>query len=199
VTAVIDPARCHAPTGDRRRLFWATQPVCGATVDDCGITCAVPGLQLITQPCPLDPPDCYETTRTISSHGYIAGLALNILLTDGPRETTNRCGFRPGQRGGWWAQAYVGTGYKIGSKLRQMTFKGPISAAVGLSAAYAEADLQKLVAMGVVSRVAVEGRYLGNNRIGLDMHLFGEVDDPTRLGITGARDTAGWIWTSEAA
>lgn len=193
------PACTPAPC-ERRKPFWATT-VCGHVDTGCDDLCATVGLRLTPPedradavPCPGG---CDTPARSVYTDDYIRGLAYNILLTDGPRQA-DRCGFRPGLRGGHWSQAYVRPGYTVGSSLRQLQFRGPIRELVPLARAAMRSDLAKLVTAGVVRSIDVTARYLGGNRIALDASLYGDVVDPTLVGVVGARSDYAWLWSAAA-
>ena len=198
------PDICNATPCDRRRLFWSTQPDCGADPEDCGVTCGVPGLRMVEQQCRSAdgcdaPPNCDPIQpKTIATDNWVRGLALNILLTDGPREA-DYCGFRPGLRGGFWAGAFVSPNYRVGSRLRQMTGKGTIYQVMAAAEAAVAADLQTLTAHGVAKSVDVVGSYIGGGRVALKITIIGERDDRTNIGIAGSRIANSWIWTADGS
>lgn len=200
---------CQTPAGSRRRLFWATQPDgCGSN-PVCGYQCGVPGLAYAKSylydcnpnalPCPpaTNNPACPPDTlgpRSISTDEWVRGLIINMLMTDG-RSPDTPCGYRPGSQGGHWSSSYIETGpTDIGTLMRTVPPVGRVQETVTLVSSYAKATLQRLIARGVAATVDVNGVYLGEGRMRLDITVIGRGGDTTRVGIDGARLTNGWVW-----
>lgn len=177
--------RCVSGSQERRRRFWVTQPnACAAENDNCD-TCARPGLNLI----------CNDAGQvTINNDNYVTGLVLNILLTDA-RKPDNGCGYTPGTRGGFWADSFRTDGLGTGSKLRQISVNKSVRDIVSLAKAYAQDDLNKLVAYGVAKSVKVEADYKGSNRVGLTIIVSGEDGTVTKVGVQGERIKNSWVWS----
>lgn len=177
--------QCFSGSQERRRVFWVTQPnACGVVSDGCD-ACVRPGLNLI----------CGDQGGvTINNQNYVAGLVLNILLTDA-RNPDNNCGYTPGTRGGFWADSFRGDGLGSGSKIRQISVKNSVREIVALAKAYAQDDLKKLVAYGVAKSVTVEAIYEGSNRISLNVTVNGQDGTVTRVGVLGERIKNAWVWS----
>lgn len=176
---------CFVGLADRRQIFWATQPAACGEVNGCFTECGKPGLQI----------NSVGNAKTIAKSDYVRGLALNILLTDARREDT-LCGYRPGARGGYWADSFRSDRGYSGSRLRQLTSTGSIRESLALIRAFAEADLSKLIAYGVATSVSVTVEYLGRSAVSLVAVITGQSNDVTRVGVTGTRLSNSWVWTS---
>lgn len=199
--------KCAAPTQERRRLFWTTQPdSCGSNTV-CGAECGRPGLTLNpTDDCapsgsclpPASQPGCepiVSTQRTFATHDWLRGLIINMLMTDG-RETDTACGYRPGSQGGHWTESYMNGGQAgiVGTLLRTIPHTGRIQDSINLIVAYARATLQRLVERGIAISVDVEGIYRGGNRVELNVSVIGRRDGTANVGVSGVRLSNGWVW-----
>lgn len=200
--------KCAAPTQQRRRLFWTTQPdSCGSNIV-CGAECGRPGLTLnpTTDACsvpgscfpPATQPGCEPiigTQRTFATNDWLRGLVINMLMTDG-RTTDNACGYRPGSQGGHWSESYMngGQGEVVGTLLRTIPPTGRIQDSINLIVAYAKASLQRLVERGVAIAVEVEGVYRGGGRMELNVKVTGRNDGIANVGVSGVRLSNGWVW-----
>ena len=173
---------CITSSPDRRRLFWATQPGACGSDENCAGDCGIPGL-------------AYEAPGVISSSGWLTGLIINMLMTDG-RLPDTECGYRPGAQGGHWSESYMpGNGDSIGTLLRKVPVTGTIRESLNLIVAFARATIDRLVTRGIALSVDVEGKYAGNNVMILDVIVrgTGSVGD-ARVGVSAERTPQGWIW-----
>jgi phage gp46-like protein len=175
---------------DRRHAFWATQPDCGTAVDDCGNVCGAPGLQF--NPAIVKPNS--KTPRTIVTSNYVRGLIINKLMTDGP-VPDNECGFRPGMRGGHWSQSFRSDGQYVGSRIRQISPKLPISAAVSLIEGTIKSEIEFLVKYGVAIKSTVSAKYAGRNNINVAIEVFGHTEN-FNIGVTASRLSNQWAWAA---
>lgn len=175
---------CSISNSDRRRIFWTTQPdACGVDFS-CGDTCGKPGLQLKS----------VAGGKSFANNDYVRGLALNILLTDGRREAT-LCGYRPGSRGGHWADSFREDGQKAGSLLRLADTRGQsVSDSIATLQAFAEADLQKLVISNVATQIKVTMAYAGRGKLSMSVEIIGRAGDVTRVGAIGSQLGNAWVW-----
>lgn len=181
---VIAPCRAVIAR-DRRHTFWATQADCGIDTDRCGESCAAPGLR-------IEPMG--GGRATISTRNWVAGLAMNILLTDGTREDTG-CGIRPGQRGGHWSQAYRGDGQYNGSRIRQIPTKGKVDDLVTLIEGYVQLELERLVRWKIATRIVAKATYEGSNRVRVKASIIGETET-VDAALVATRLENSWAWTT---
>lgn len=194
-----DTSHCSIDPVGRRRIFWSTQPDCGSVEACPGQTCGVPGLKRdAVSDCatgaPVDAP-----CATISNAEWVRGLIINILATDARKDDTE-CGWRPGQRGGHWSEAYIPQGPKrIGSRIRQLPQRCAINEILNLVKAYALDDLSVLTLWGVASEIQVETRYVGNNSILLAITAIGRDAQVINVGMTATRTANAWIWGTTTA
>lgn len=174
---------CNFASDNRRRLFWATQmdacgsePGCGSSV------CGCPGLT-------------FKSEGQLETNGWISGLIINMLMTDGLVEETG-CGVRPRAVGGHWSESYIESGpATIGTLMRSVKPVGRIQDNVNTITAYALATVQRLVARGIANTVEVEGTYAGDGVMHLDILVYGTSDGDTRVRLSGARLKNTWIWS----
>ena len=173
---------CFSSRPDRRRLFWATQP--GACGEDqtCSGDCGVPGL-------------AFESESTISTKNWLSGLIINMLMTDG-RQPDTACGYRPGAQGGHWSESYIQSGPReVGTLLRKIPRTGTVRESLNLIVAHARATIDRLVARGIAQSVDVQGRYIGNNVMVLDITVQGSANfGDARVGLSVNRTPEGWVW-----
>lgn len=203
-------ATCQIPAGSRRRLFWATQPAACGSSAVCGYECGSPGLSYTKSSlydcndgafgCPpaTERPECLPDDsigpRSIVTTDWVRGLIINMLMTDG-RLPDQPCGYRPGGQGGHWTSSYIEEGNpEIGTLMRTVPPAGRVQDNVALVASFAQATLDRLLARGVALAVEVEGVYLGNGKMRLDIVVRGRGGEESRVGIDGARVSNGWVW-----
>ena len=203
MAGLIRTDRCVTPPSSRFRKFWTTQPgVCGRR-NACGDECSIPALSIIpVASCDDKMRGCHpqigcETPngRTIATNDWVRSLALNILFTDAEKDA-NECGYSPGNRGGYWADAYRTDGQKTGSRLRQLKVTGRVRDLVEIARVYAQADLQKMVKYGVALKVEVTARYIGGNEILITATIYGE-KDTARVAVSGNRLSNAWVWNEK--
>lgn len=186
-------ADCENTALGRRRRFWATQTdACGQDVDGCQNTCGRPGLSFL---------DTAEG-RTIETSGYINGLVMNMLMTDG-KQLDRTCGYAPGAQGGHWSESYIEVGQAtagasdIGTLIRSIAPSGSIDEIRSILQAHAEATLARLITRGVALRVDTSVTYQGDGIFAVDVEIFGIDNTLARVGLSAARLEQGWIWAGE--
>ncbi|UPT53297.1 putative structural protein [Synechococcus phage Ssp-JY38] len=204
---------CAASGQTRRRIFWTTQPApCGTDVE-CGTECGRPGLRYMF---PSDPdnrcgppgcadhtirPECIGDTRTdylingltIDTSDWLRGIIINMLMTDG-KVPNSACGYLPGAQGGHWSESFREDSLPVGTLMRSVTPTGSIREQVQLVAAYAQATVQRLLDLGVVSRIAAAGKYLGGNRMLLEIEYTAPTGITGRVGISTTRLENSWVF-----
>ena len=180
---------CGAPTDTRRRTFWTTQvAACGEYVA-CGDECGIPGLQ-------FDQDVDVSVGRTFLTNDWVRSLLLNILNTNG-RQPATACGVPPGTQGGHWSESYREDGLKTGSLLRDALQRpvARVQEGVNLVRAQVQADVYKLVQLGVASRVDVTAEYAGSNKIDVTIVVYGPSSLTTNVvNLTADRLTNAWVW-----
>lgn len=185
-------ATCNQEIGDRRRLFWATQPTEGREL--CGFSCGLPGLSVIDRHCDEEL-DC-EGAASIDTTNWVRGLIINMLMTDG-RKADSQCGYRPGAQGGHWSSSYIEQGDDtIGTLIRTVETSGRVNELRALVTAYARSTLERLVARGVATKIEVATEYLGSGRFALDIEVYGVSSGVTKVGFVGERLSEQWVWDS---
>ena len=194
---------CSPYAASRRRLFWATQPAACGETSECGIACGVPGLvhtnglYACGSECDIThQPGCPRPVlqRSILTGGWVRGLIINMLMTDGKLPDTN-CGFKPGTQGGHWSESYIEGGPAvIGTLARAIQPSGTMNESIALIAAYVDATLQRLVQRGVAKSVTVTSRYLGNAKLSIDVIVVGTDDTSSKVGLLGSRLQNSWVW-----
>lgn len=176
---------CDVTIQGRRKIFWTTQPsACGVTagcIGDCGSS----GLETYQ-------PEG-QSGRTFRTTNFVVGLALNILLSDGRREDT-ACGWRPGRRGGHWADSFREDGLTIGTTIRDIPAQATVADSVNLIKVFCLQAMQKLVAYGVAQSVDVTVKYAGSNTFETLISIVGQDGETARVGITGNRIENSWVW-----
>lgn len=170
-------------SADRRKVFWATQQDACGIDPSCGFECAAPGLSLEEQ----------DAGTTIATNDWVRGLVLNILGTDG-RKPDTACGYRPGAQGGHWSDSFRGDGRRAGTLVRNIPTSISIRDSVALARATLEADLSKLVNMGVAQKVSVTAAYVGGNVMTATVDIVGPNGVVSRVGLTGQRSPNAWAW-----
>lgn len=175
---------CNAGLQDRRRVFWTTQPnACGAEPDCQGNECGKPGLVLRSQ----------DGFSTFENSEWVRGLALNMLLTEG-RKPDTACGYAPGNRGGHWSDSFRTDGQSCGTLLRNLPLVGSLRESVRMVKAFAQMTMEKLVLLGVASRVEVDAEYVGGTSVDLRIVIYGQGLEVTTVGVIGSRLENGWVW-----
>lgn len=199
---------CPPLPNSRFRTFWTTQiAACGVRNESNGCTiseCAIPGLVVmdVRDLCNSNQLQCYNPCntdpligKTIANTNWITGLILNILYTNQEWPATN-CGRKPGNRSGYWADAYRTDKIKTGSRLHQLTLKGKIRDFVALVEAYMRDDLQRLVnPYRVANQVDVKATYVGNNTVEVIITVYGETET-ARVAVSGTRLENNWVWSA---
>lgn len=165
---------------DFRRIFWATKPAAKGADVSCGATCGRPGLM-------------FASNGTISNENYVRGLALNILMTNGPR-ALGACGIRPGQRGGHWSDSFRTDGGYSGATFRYVKPETSVVRTIALIRSFMEKDLQRLVSYGVALSVSVRAERVNGNVVNMIATILGPGGNEMNVGITGTRLKNGWAW-----
>ncbi|MGL5736316.1 MAG: phage GP46 family protein [Beijerinckiaceae bacterium] len=133
----------------------------------------------------------------ISTENWVAGLALNIILTDA-RKPDTLCGWYPGTRGGHWSDSFRGDSLGTGSSIRFLKTDcsvGEMTAAVENAL---QSDLSKLVVHGVAREVKVTAKYAGKNTVDADVEIIGESGQSVRVGVSAERIKNSWVWGASA-
>jgi hypothetical protein len=192
---VTDPNPCIGQNVGRRRRFWTTQlEVCG-DYTLCGTPCAIPGLEYVDDDTPYVDPGMLPPSsgyRTIKTDEWIHGLILNILNTRS--RTDLKCPSPPGTYG-HWSESYRDDGLWVGSGLWNAAerFYPRVEDGVKAIGAAVQADMNKLVILGVASSVSVLTKYAGRNRVDIMIETVTlPPSKPLKLSGTYASDT--WSW-----
>lgn len=176
--------RCASPLVDRRRHFWATQPDACGQRERCGNECDIPGLKLITVP--------DKVGLSIETSGWIRGLLLNILSTTAKAPTTT-CGNLPGREGGHWSESY-GDGTYVGTHMYESGPNVSFRDALIVLKAKVSKDVYKLVTYGVATSVDVATKYLGSNRVSIDITVIGPTITEGVVNLSVERIANAWVW-----
>lgn len=176
--------KCAELVGDRRRLFWATQPHACGSLKNCGQECGTPGLAIVPK----------GDGASISTENYVRGLVYNILFTDG-RKALVTCGYTPGTRGGHWSDSFrPDQGQYSGSLMRFVKSTGRVRDDLALIKAAAEFDLRKLISYGVATQVEVTVTYAGRGRADLVAIVTGPSGETATVGASGSTIDNAWVW-----
>ena len=196
---------CANVIPDRRRTFWTTQPnACGTIPDDCNSAdCGLPGLAFNDSSCNVDcccgpatlDPLCSSShkQRTIATNDWIRGLVLNILGTHGRLPNTT-CGYRIGEQGGHWSDSFRKDGQSAGNLIHSVGSKKSYRDIVAAISARVQADLNKLIGLGIAKTILVTANYLGGARMNLNIDITSPDGVTSNVGLTGTRATNSWIW-----
>jgi len=178
---VNDP--CIEQNIGRRRIFWTTQHQACGEYTMCGYECSIPGLVY------EDKPDDF---RTIENKEWLLSLILNILNTRA--RTDLRCP-SPAAVYGHWSESYRDDGLWIGSRLWNAASKSYIRIADGVKAVQAavQADMGKVVALGVADNVTVEAVYRGRNSVEVTV-VATKMNARHVLNLSGTFVTDTWVW-----
>lgn len=177
---------CFTPINGRRRIFWTTQPDACGTYQLCLSECGSSGL--------VSRIPAGQEGRTFDTNDYVRGLALNILGTDGRRPDT-ACGYRPGARGGHWADSFRDDNLTCGTTIRDIPAQKSVTDCLGLIRVYLLQAMQKLVSYGVAQTVSVDVSYAGSNNFNATINVNGNDGTSSRVGITGTRLENAWVWS----
>lgn len=175
--------KCANLSGDRRKLFWATQPHACGSVLSCGKECGTPGLAI----------DPVPGGATIKTSDYVRGLVYNILLTDG-RKALTTCGYTPGTRGGHWSDSFRQDSNYSGSLFRFVKPSGRVRDDLAAIQAAAEFDLRKLVVYGVATSIKVAVDYIGRGKAAMVVTIVGPSGETATVGATGTTIDNAWVW-----
>lgn len=174
---------CFVGVNDRRRIFWATQPsACGSFFKCDGDDCGFPGIEIIKD----------GAEATISNSAYVRGLALNILYTNGVRDSSRCGGFMPGSRGGHWSDSFTGT--SSGSSIIDIPVSYTVGQMVNLVKAFVTQAMRKLVTYGVATNVSVDATYGGNNSVDVTIIITGSSNNREMVTVSGQRQSNSWVW-----
>lgn len=176
---------CLAQNFGRRRIFWTTQQAACGEYTLCGYECAIPGMEYIDQPS--------SGFRTIKNDNRLLSLILNILNTRA--RTDLRCP-SPAAVYGHWSESYRDDGLWIGSRLWSAAEKSYIRVADSVKAIQAaiQADMGKLVVLGVADKVEVEALYRGRNSVGVTVTAT-KMNARHVLNLSGTFVSDTWIWS----
>lgn len=171
-------------TADRRKQFWSTQPNACGQQPGCVSDCGMPGLELVENT---------DDSATIATNEWVRGLVLNILGTNG-RKPNRACGYRANAQGGHWSDSFRTDGFQAGTLVRDLPTTVSIRDSIAMARAQLQADLQKLVGMGIAQKVVVVTSYLGSNRMSATIEIIGPSGTTSTIGLTGQRNTNAWVW-----
>jgi phage gp46-like protein len=181
---------CFSQNAGRRRIFWTTQQqACGEYVL-CGQECSIPGLQYVDTDDPHVSPG--GPPRTIKNDEWTLGLILNILNTRA--RTDLRCP-SPAAVFGHWSESYRDDGLWIGSRLWNAAEKSYVRVADSVKAIQAavQADMSKLVMLGVADSVNVEAVYRGRNTVAVTVTAIKRSARHV-LNLSGTFVSDTWVW-----
>ena len=202
---ITDP--CIGQNEGRRRIFWTTQQnACGEYVL-CGHECAIPGLEYLDSEAeyvsdnrttfpsrgPANRDAVWEDGyRSIKTTEWILSLILNILNTRA--RTDSRCP-SPAAVYGHWSESYRDDNLWIGSRLWNAAEKSYIRVADSVKAIQAaiEADMGKLVVLGVADSVKVEATYRGRNSVEVAVEAT-KMNARHVLNLSGTFVSDTWVW-----
>jgi phage gp46-like protein len=190
---ITDP--CLEQNKGRRRVFWTTQQEACGEYFLCGNECSIPGLQYVDNDDPYVEPGTLPSSsgyRTIMNTDWILSLILNILNTRARNDS--RCP-SPTAVYGHWSESYRTDNLWIGSRLWNAAEKSYIRVADSVQAIQAaiEADMGKLVVLGVADSVSVEATYQGRNSV---VVIVSATKTNVRhvLNLSGTFVSDTWIW-----
>jgi hypothetical protein len=182
---------CLGQNVGRRRIFWTTQQAaCGEYVM-CGHECAIPGLQYEEHPeIPSEPEE--GPSRSIVNREWLLSLILNILNTRA--RTDLRCP-SPAAVYGHWSESYRDDGLWIGTRLWNAADKTYIRVADSVKAVQAaiQADMGKLIALGLADNVTVEASYRGRNTVEVIVTAT-KMNARHVLNLSGTFVSDTWVW-----
>jgi phage gp46-like protein len=181
-------AACLKRDQGNRRIFWTTRLVCGDyTV--CGHPCSIPGLEYEDQD---DPEDSNGIYRTINNDEWLRSLILNILNTRARNDV--RCP-PPTAVYGHWSESYRDDGLYIGTRLWNVADKSYRSCLDEVKAigAAVQADMGKLVALGIATSVKVEAVYHDRTHVDVIVQAT-TTTGSSRIDLSGAFVSESWIW-----
>lgn len=181
----------------RRRLFWTTQPrVCGEYTL-CGANCVIPGLEYEDRDDPvINPLQIGPTTgaraRTIKTNDWVRSLVLNILNT---RARTDKPCPAPTAIYGHWSESYRSDGLYIGASMWNAADKPyvRINEAVRSIQAAVQADISKLIALGVADQVDVAASYVGRMTVAIIIKIV-KRSKLYVLNLSGTYSSGLWAW-----
>jgi phage gp46-like protein len=179
---------CIIPVDGRRKIFWTTQPDACGVVQGCISECGSSGLKSHVP--------AGQKGRTFYTNDYVRGLMINIIGTKGRRDDSN-CGWRPGTRGGHWADTYRTDGNTVGTGIYDIPAQTSVADCINLLRARLLHDMQKLVAYGVAQSVNVAVSYAGGNTFAVTVEAFGNDGKSSRVGLTGKRLENSWVWGTD--
>jgi phage gp46-like protein len=158
-------ALCQTLPTARVRPFWTyKQNSCGEALspDPCGQAgCGLPGFQRNV----VD-----GGGATIDTAARIVSMAIMILMTR-QAVVSQACGNVPVGKGGYWGDSYRADNLKSGTRIYDVPTNLPIAQQVTLIQAYAQQDLQKLVALKEATDVTAKATYAGGGNVKLEVTL----------------------------
>jgi hypothetical protein len=174
----------------RRRIFWTTQRDACGSYTMCGQECAIPGLAYVNSDEPHVSPG--GPPRTIKNDEWTLGLILNILNTRARSDL--RCP-SPAAVFGHWSESYRDDGLWIGSRLWNAAEKSYVRVADSVKAIQAavQADMAKLVVLGVADSVNVEAIYRGRNTVEVTVTAI-KTNARHVLNLSGTFVSDTWVW-----
>ena len=189
---ITDP--CVGQNAGRRRVFWTTKQVCGEYFL-CGHNCSIPGLEYEDSSDPYVDPGTLPASsgyRTIKNDEWILSLILNILNTRARNDS--RCP-SPAAIYGHWSESYRTDSLWIGSRLWNAAEKSYIRVSDSVKAIQAaiQADVGKLVVLGVADSVTAEATYRGRNSVEVIVTAT-KTNARHVLNLSGTFVSDTWVW-----
>ena len=188
---------CFDQNVGRRRIFWTTRAeACGSYVL-CGVDCSIPGLEYEDRDDPYPDqslPPASRGFRTIKTDEWLQGLILNILNT---RARTDAKCPTPAAVYGHWSENYRGDNIYIGSTLWNAAEKSYVRTNDEVKAirAAVQADMNKLVAMGIADSVEVEANLSSrNSRTVVIVVSVTTSTGRSRVNLSGSFVSETWVW-----
>jgi phage gp46-like protein len=186
---------CTKLNEGRRRVFWTTRPEACGEYTLCGNPCTIPGLEYEDLDVAYaDPRIAGKDSgfRTIKNDDWLHSLMLNILNTRA--RTDVKC---PGPWGvyGHWSESYRDDNLWIGTRLWNAAEKSYARCLDGVRAirAAVEADMGKLIILGVADSVEVDAVYAGSNRVDITV-IATTTQGASKINLSGAFVTGSWVW-----
>lgn len=192
---------CDPVNLQRTKTFWTTQPDACGIMEECTSDCGRAGLELYQ----VNEDDSLEVQpKTFTTTDWIRGLALNMLLTDARKGTTD-CGRRPGSLNGHWSESYIaGAGLStggsisgnpsIGTGLRYINPSIRIQELTQLVQAEVYKTLYKLVTYQVAFKIEVTATYRGRMTILVEATIYTRTGQTANVAVSGAVKDNQWVW-----
>jgi hypothetical protein len=202
---ITDP--CLGQNEGRRRVFWTTKQAACGEYFQCGHECSIPGLVYVDtekeyidqlkSTFPARGPSNQEVvwedgSRSIRNTEWILSLILNILNTRA--RSDSRCP-SPAAVYGHWSESYRDDSLWVGSRLWNAAEKSYIRVSDSVKAIQSaiQADVGKLVVLGVADSVKVEAVYRGRNAVEVTVEAI-KTNARHVLNLSGTFVSDTWVW-----